>query len=63
MPNYAERRTHQMRLIELRFGSPVPDLLRQLREEGRLTEAHVAACLASVMEDSGSLDMKQVIYD
>lgn len=35
MPNYAERRpTHQMRLVELRFGSSVPDLLRQLRTEG-----------------------------
>ena len=35
MPNYAERRlTHQMRLVELRFGSPVPDLLRRLRTEG-----------------------------
>jgi DNA-binding IclR family transcriptional regulator len=26
--------THQMRLIELRFGSSVPELLRQLRMEG-----------------------------
>jgi hypothetical protein len=35
MPNYAERRlTHQMRLVELRFGSSVPDLLRQLRNQG-----------------------------
>jgi RNA polymerase sigma-70 factor (ECF subfamily) len=36
---------------------------RQLREEGRMSDDHIAACLASVMEDSGSLDMKQVIYD
>ena len=36
---------------------------RQLREEGRLNDDHIAACLASVMEDSGPLDMKQVIYD
>jgi len=36
---------------------------RQLREEGRLSDDHIAACLASVMEDSGPLDMKQVIYD
>jgi Homeodomain-like domain len=35
MPNYAERRsTPQMRLVELRFGSSVPDLLRELRVEG-----------------------------
>ena len=36
---------------------------RQLREEERLSDEHIAACLASVMEDSGPLDMKQVIYD
>jgi RNA polymerase sigma factor (sigma-70 family) len=36
---------------------------RQLREEARLNDDHIAACLASVMEDSGPLDMKQVIYD
>ncbi len=35
MPNYAERQlTHQMRLVELRFGTPVPDLLRDLRTDG-----------------------------
>lgn len=39
------------------------DVERQLREEGRLNEEHIAACLASVMEDSGPLDVKQVIYD
>ena len=36
---------------------------RQLREESRLTDDQVAACLASVVEDPGPLDMKQVIYD
>jgi RNA polymerase sigma factor (sigma-70 family) len=36
---------------------------RQLRDEARLSDDHIAACLASVMEDSGPLDMKQVIYD
>ncbi len=39
------------------------DVERQLREEARLSDEQVAACLASVIEDSGSLDMKQVIYD
>jgi len=35
MPNYAERRvTHQMRVVELRFGASVPGLLRRLRAEG-----------------------------
>jgi hypothetical protein len=35
MTNHAERRlTHQMRVVELRFGSPVPLLLHQLRREG-----------------------------
>jgi hypothetical protein len=45
MPNYAERRaTHQMRLVELRFGSSLPDLLQQLRTEG-LNTGQVAARL------------------
>jgi RNA polymerase sigma factor (sigma-70 family) len=39
------------------------DVERQLRDEARLTDDQIAACLASVMEDSGPLDMKQVIYD
>jgi RNA polymerase sigma-70 factor (ECF subfamily) len=36
---------------------------RQLREEEHMSDDHIAVCLTSVMEDSGSLDMKQVIYD
>jgi RNA polymerase sigma factor (sigma-70 family) len=36
---------------------------RQLREESRLNDDQIAACLASVIEDAGPLDMKQVIYD
>jgi len=36
---------------------------RQLRDESRLNDDQIAACLASVVEDSGPLDMKQVIYD
>jgi RNA polymerase sigma factor (sigma-70 family) len=39
------------------------DVERHLREESRLTDDQMAACLASVVEDPGSLDMKQVIYD
>jgi RNA polymerase sigma factor (sigma-70 family) len=39
------------------------DVERQLRDESRLTDDQIAACLASVIEDSGPLDMKQVIYD
>ena len=39
------------------------DVERQLREESRLTDDQIAACLASVVEDPGPLDMKQVIYD
>jgi hypothetical protein len=35
MPNYAERRlTHQMRLVELRFGASIAELMRRLRREG-----------------------------
>jgi RNA polymerase sigma factor (sigma-70 family) len=36
---------------------------RRLREDARLNDDQIAACLASVVEDPGSLDMKQVIYD
>jgi RNA polymerase sigma factor (sigma-70 family) len=39
------------------------DVERQLREEPRLSDDQIALCLASVVEDSGPLDMKQVIYD
>jgi RNA polymerase sigma factor (sigma-70 family) len=39
------------------------DVVRQLREESRLNDEQVAACLASVVDDPGALDMKQVIYD
>jgi RNA polymerase sigma factor (sigma-70 family) len=39
------------------------DVERQLREESRLSDEQIAACLASVVEDPGPLDMKQVIYD
>ena len=39
------------------------DVERQLREESRLNDEQIAACLASVVEDPGPLDMKQVIYD
>ena len=39
------------------------DVERQLREESRLNDDQVAACLASVVQDPGPLDMKQVIYD
>lgn len=36
---------------------------RQLREEARLSDDQITTCLASVMEDPGPLDIKQVIYD
>lgn len=36
---------------------------RHLRDEARLTGDQLSACLASVVEDPGPLDMKQVIYD
>jgi RNA polymerase sigma factor (sigma-70 family) len=39
------------------------DVERQLREESRLSDDQIAACLASVVDDPGPLDMKQVIYD
>jgi RNA polymerase sigma factor (sigma-70 family) len=39
------------------------DVERHLREEARLSDDQIAACFASVAEDPGPLDLKQVIYD
>ena len=36
---------------------------RQLRDEARLSDDQIAACLASVADDPGPLDLKQVIYE
>ena len=36
---------------------------RQLREEAGLTADQIAACLASVADDPGPLDLKKVIYE
>lgn len=39
------------------------DVERQLREEARLSDDQIAACFASVADDPGPLDLKQVIYE
>ena len=39
------------------------DVERQLRDESRLNDDQIAACFASVVDDPGPLDMKQVIYE
>ena len=39
------------------------DVERQLRDEARLSDAQIAACFASVADDPGPLDLKQVIYE
>ena len=39
------------------------DVERQLRDEARLSDDQIAACLASVADDPGPLDLKQVIYE
>jgi RNA polymerase sigma factor (sigma-70 family) len=36
---------------------------RQLRDEAGLNDDQIAACFASVVDDPGPLDMKQVIYE
>ena len=36
---------------------------RQLRDEARLSADQIAACFASVADDPGPLDLKQVIYE
>jgi len=39
------------------------DVERQLREEAGLSADQIAACFASVADDPGPLDLKQVIYE
>jgi RNA polymerase sigma-70 factor (ECF subfamily) len=39
------------------------DVERQLREAERLSDDQIAACFASVADDPGPLDLKQVIYE
>jgi RNA polymerase sigma-70 factor, ECF subfamily len=39
------------------------DVERQLREEAHLSDDQIAACFASVADDPGPLDLKQVIYE
>jgi RNA polymerase sigma factor (sigma-70 family) len=39
------------------------DLERQLRDEAHLSDDQIAACFASVADDPGPLDLKQVIYE
>ena len=39
------------------------DVERQLRREARLSDEQIAACFASVADDPGPLDLKQVIYE
>ncbi len=39
------------------------DIERQLREDPKLSDDQIAACFASVADDPGPLDLKQVIYE
>jgi RNA polymerase sigma factor (sigma-70 family) len=39
------------------------DIERHLRDEARLSDDQIAACFASVADDPGPLDLKQVIYE
>src|SRR5499427_892497 len=39
------------------------EIERQLRHEARLSDEQIAACFASVADDPGPLDLKQVIYE
>jgi RNA polymerase sigma-70 factor (ECF subfamily) len=39
------------------------DIERQLREEAGLNDSQIAECFASVTDDPGPLDLKQVIYE
>ena len=39
------------------------DVERQLRDDAQLNDDQIAACFASVAEDPGPLDLKQVMYE
>ena len=39
------------------------DIERQLRDEARLNDDQIAECFASIADDPGPLDLKQVIYE
>jgi len=39
------------------------EIERQLRDEARLSDQQIAECFASVADDPGPLDLKQVIYE
>jgi RNA polymerase sigma-70 factor (ECF subfamily) len=39
------------------------DVERRLRDDSRLSEDQIAACFASVTDDPGPLDLKQIIYE
>jgi len=39
------------------------DVERQLRDGAHMSDAQIAACFASVADDPGPLDLKQVIYE
>jgi RNA polymerase sigma factor (sigma-70 family) len=39
------------------------EIERRLRDEARLTDRQIAECFASVADDPGPLDLKQVIYE
>jgi RNA polymerase sigma-70 factor, ECF subfamily len=53
----ASRRLAQSRRLIRR------EIERQLRDEAQLTDDQIAACFASVADDPGPLDLKQVIYE
>ena len=52
----SRRLAQSRRLIRL-------EIERRLRDHARLTDDQIAACFASVADDPGPLDLKQVIYE
>jgi RNA polymerase sigma factor (sigma-70 family) len=54
--------TASRQLVRLRLAIR-REVERQLREESRLSDDQIAACFASVADDPGPLDLKQVIYE
>ena len=61
----AERRVLEEKCQRGRIDAAVgcAQVERQLRDDARLSDDQIAACFASVADDPGSLDLKQVIYE
>ena len=59
----AESEATSSRQLARSRGAIRREVERRLRDEARLSDDQIAACFASVADDPGPLDLKQVIYE